>query len=164
MAAALRYNSSFGRPQLCTSCIPPLGYVEGLHASVMSHTSALSCTATASSKQAHHHISRHYSTIWCTWSKPPTMQARRFASISILAGATRGQSAILSRCAGSQAVVESTLPRPGHVLHQWPRDLQQVHTALQTLYDQLSHTTLRPASSTMSKLTPFYDQRAHITL
>eukprot|EP00731_Ephydatia_muelleri_P036189 Em0213g2a len=27
------------------------------------------------------------------------------------------------RC-GSQAVVESTLPRPGNVLHQWPRDLQ----------------------------------------
>ena len=94
------------------------------------HTSALSCMATASSKQAHHHTSRHYSTIWCTRSEQPTMQARRFASILTLAGATRGQSAILPTGAGSQAVVESTQPRPGHALHQWPRDLQRVHTTL----------------------------------
>ena len=77
------------------------------------HTSALSCMATASSKQAHHHTSRSYSTVWC---EPPTMQARRFASISTLAGATRGQIAILPTGAGSQDVVESTPPRPGHVL------------------------------------------------
>ncbi|KAL5500123.1 hypothetical protein EMCRGX_G011627 [Ephydatia muelleri] len=92
----------------------------------------------ASSKQAHHHTSRHYSTIWCTRSEPPTG-------------------------AGSQAVVESTLPRPGHVLHQWPRDLHE----LTPLYDQRAHTTLRPASShhsTTSELTPLYDQRAHTTL
>ncbi|KAL5500113.1 hypothetical protein EMCRGX_G011617 [Ephydatia muelleri] len=92
----------------------------------------------ASSKQAHHHTSRHYSTIWCTRSEPPIG-------------------------AGSQAVVESTLPRPGHVLHQWPRDLHE----LTPLYNQLAHTTLRPASShhsTTSELTPLYDQRAHTTL
>ncbi|KAL5503298.1 hypothetical protein EMCRGX_G010225 [Ephydatia muelleri] len=71
--------------------------------------------------------SRHYSTIWCTRSEPPTMQARRFASVSTLASATRGQSAILLTGAGSQAVVESTLPRPGNVLHQWPRDLHELH-------------------------------------
>ena len=104
-----------------------LGSVEEGHAGVVCHTSALSCTATASSK---HHTSRHYSIIWCTRSEPPTIQARRFASVTTLAGATRGQSAILLTGAGSQAVVESTLPRPGHVLHQWPRDLQRVHTTL----------------------------------
>ncbi|KAL5499383.1 hypothetical protein EMCRGX_G010782 [Ephydatia muelleri] len=104
-----------------------------------------------------------YSTIWYTRSEPPTG-------------------------AGSQAVVESTLPRPGHVLHQWPRDLHELtplydkraHTTLQPasshhsttseltpLYDQQAHTTLRPASSyhsTMSELTPLYDQSAHIIL
>ena len=177
MAAALKYDSSFCRPQLWTSCIPPLGSVEGGRAG---HTSALSCMATASSKQVHHHTSRHYSTIWCTWSEPPTMQARRFASISTLAGATSGQSAILPTGAGSQAVVERTLPRPGHALHQWPHDLQQVHTTLRPvsshhsttseltpLYDQPAHITLRPASShhsTTSQLTPLYDQPAHTTL
>ena len=119
------------------------------------HTSALSCTATASSKQAHHHTSRHYSTIWYTRSEPPTG-------------------------AGSQAVVENTLPRPGHVLHQWPRDLQRVHTTLcpvnshhstnsklTPLYDQLAHTTLQPASShhsATSELTPLYNQQTHTTL
>ena len=144
------------------------------------HTSALTCMATASSKQAHHHTSRHYSTIWCTWSEPPTIQTRRFASVSTLAGATRGQSAILPTGAGSQAVVESTPPRPGHVLHQWPRDLQQVHTTLRPvnshhfmpseltpLYNQRAHTTLQPASShhsTTSELTPLYNQQAHTTL
>ena len=51
------------------------------------------------------------------------MQARIFAGVSTLADATRGQSAILPTGAGSQAVVESTPPRPGHALHQWPRDL-----------------------------------------
>ena len=105
MAAALRYDSSFGRPQLCTSCI----------------TSAESCwrrtcwcgvSHISPFKQAHHHTSRQYSTIWCAWSEPPTMQARRFASILTLAGAIRGQSAILQTGAGSQAVVESTPPRP----------------------------------------------------
>ena len=130
MAAALKYDSSFGRPQLCTNCIPRLGSVEGGRAGVVCHTSALSCIATVSSKQAHHHTSRHYSTVWCTWSEPPTMQARRFASISTLAGATRGQSAILPTGAGPQAVVESTQPRPGHALHQWPRDHQRTHTTL----------------------------------
>eukprot|EP00731_Ephydatia_muelleri_P002671 Em0001g2671a len=87
---------------------------------------------TASSKQAHHHTSRHYS------SEPPTR-------------------------AGSQAVVESTLPRPGHVLHQWPRDLHK----LTPLYEQQAHTTLRTASShhsTTSELTSLYDQRAHTIL
>ncbi|KAL5491128.1 hypothetical protein EMCRGX_G016359 [Ephydatia muelleri] len=79
-----------------------------------------------------------------------------------------------------EAVVENTLPRPGHVLHQWPRDLQRVHTTLcpvnshhstnsklTPLYDQLAHTTLQPASShhfTTSKLTPLCNQRAHTTL
>ncbi|KAL5515738.1 hypothetical protein EMCRGX_G000945 [Ephydatia muelleri] len=104
-----------------------------------------------------------YSTIWYTRSEPPTG-------------------------AGSQAVVENTLPRSGHVLHQWPRDLheltplyeQQAHTILQTasshhsttskltpLYKQRAHTTLRPVSShhsTTSELTPLYDQQAHTTL
>eukprot|EP00731_Ephydatia_muelleri_P032799 Em0024g343a len=82
---------------------------------------------------------------------------RRFASVSTLAGAKRGQSAILPTGAGSQAVVESTPPRPGHVLHQWPRDLHE----LTPLYEQRAHTTLRPASShhsTTSELTPLYDQ------
>ncbi|KAL5474381.1 hypothetical protein EMCRGX_G026321 [Ephydatia muelleri] len=114
-------------------------------------------------KQAHHHTSRHYSTIWCIWSEPPTIQARRFASVSTLAGATRGQSAILPTGAGSQAVVESTPPRPGHVLHQWPHDLHK----LTPLCDQRAHTTLRPASShhsTNNELTPLYDQRSHTTL
>ena len=101
-----------------------LGCVEGGRAGEVCHTPALSCMATASSKQARHHTSRQYSTIWCTWCEPPTMQARRFASILTLAGATRGQSAILPTGAGSQAVVESTPPRPGHALHQWPRNLQ----------------------------------------
>ena len=103
------------------------GHVEGGRAGVVCHRSALSCTATTSSKQAHHHTSRPYGiaqqvvpTIWC---EPPTMQARIFAGVSTLADATRGQSAILPTGAGSQAVVESTLPRPGHALHQWPRDL-----------------------------------------
>eukprot|EP00731_Ephydatia_muelleri_P033481 Em0030g38a len=72
--------------------------------------------------------SRHYSTIWCTWSEPPTMQAMRFASVSTLAGATRGQSAILPTGAGSQAVVESTPPRP--CAAPVARDLQRVHTTL----------------------------------
>ncbi|KAL5499670.1 hypothetical protein EMCRGX_G011125 [Ephydatia muelleri] len=79
-----------------------------------------------------------YSTIWYTRSEPPTG-------------------------AGSQAVVESTLPRPGHVLHQWPRDLHE----LTPLYEQQAHTTLRTASSdhsTTSELTPLYDQRAHTIL
>ncbi|KAL5489349.1 hypothetical protein EMCRGX_G018433 [Ephydatia muelleri] len=87
-----------------------------------------------------------YSTIWYTRSEPPTG-------------------------AGSQAVVESTLPRPGHVLHQWPRDLHE----LTPLYEQQAHTTLRTASShhsTNSKLTPFYtseltplyEQQAHTIL
>ncbi|KAL5497524.1 hypothetical protein EMCRGX_G014005 [Ephydatia muelleri] len=104
-----------------------------------------------------------YSTIWCTQSEPPTMQARRFASVSTLAGATRGQSAILPTGAGSQAVVESTQPRPGHALHQWPRDLHE----LKPLYDQLAHATLQPASShhsMTSELKPLYDQLAHATL
>ena len=145
------------------------------------HTSTLSCMATASSKQAHRYTSRHYSTIWCTWSEPPTMQARRFASISTLAGETREKSAIIPTGAGSQAVVESTPLRPGHALHQWPHDLQRTHTTLRTtsshhsttselnhhsvtstltpLYDQQAHTTLRPV-----ELTPLYDQQAHTTL
>ena len=42
MAAALKYDSSFGRPQLCTSCIPQLGSVEEGRAGVVCHTSALS--------------------------------------------------------------------------------------------------------------------------
>ena len=108
----------------CSYGQAPLGRVEGGRAGVVCRTSALSCMATACSKQAHHHTSRHYSTIWCTRSEPPTMQARRFASASTLADATRGQSAILPTGAGSQAVVESTPPRPGHALHHWPCDLQ----------------------------------------
>ncbi|KAL5505939.1 hypothetical protein EMCRGX_G007487 [Ephydatia muelleri] len=107
---------------------------------------------TASSKQAHHHTSRHYSTIWCTRSEPPTG-------------------------AGSQAVVESTLPRLGHVLHQWPSDLheltplydQRAHTTLRTVSSHHSttsetHTTLQPASSRhsmTSELTSLNDQQAH---
>ncbi|KAL5469183.1 hypothetical protein EMCRGX_G030401 [Ephydatia muelleri] len=77
-------------------------------------------------------------------------------------GATRGQSAIIP---GSQAVVESTPPRPGHALHQWPCDYQRVHTTVQTASSH--HSTQRPASShysTASELTPLYDQRAHTTL
>ena len=46
MAAALRYDSSFGRPQLCTSCIPPLRRVGGGRAGVVCHTSALSSRLT----------------------------------------------------------------------------------------------------------------------
>ncbi|KAL5509495.1 hypothetical protein EMCRGX_G004882 [Ephydatia muelleri] len=106
--------------------------------------------------------SRHYSTIWCTWSEPPTG-------------------------AGSQAVVENTLPRPGHVLHQWPRDPTSSHhsttSELTPLYDQRAYTTLQPASSrhsmtseltslndqqahtsTTSELTPLYDSGTHSTL
>eukprot|EP00731_Ephydatia_muelleri_P034592 Em0067g8a len=52
---------------------------------------------------------------------------------NFLAGATRGQSAILPTGAGFQADVESTPPRPGHALHQWPHH------------------------STTNKLTPLYD-------
>ena len=92
-----------------------------------------------------------------------TMQARRFASVSTLAGATRGQSAILPTGAGFQAVVESTPPRPGHARTSGP----VISSEFTPLYDQLSHTTLCPVSShhsTTSKLTLLYDQRAHITL
>ncbi|KAL5505964.1 hypothetical protein EMCRGX_G007516 [Ephydatia muelleri] len=62
--------------------------------------------------------------------------------------------------AGSQAVVENTLPRPGHVLHQWPCDLHE----LTPLYDQQAHTTMSSHHSTISDLTPLYDQRAHTIL
>ena len=99
---------------------------------------------------------------------------------NFLAGATRGQSTILPTGAGSQADVESTPPRPGHALHQWPCDLQRTHTTprptsshhsttseLTPLYDQQAHTTLRPVSShhsTTSEITPLYDQWTHSTL
>ena len=53
------------------------------------------------------------------------------------------QHAILPTGAGSQAVVESTPPRPGHVLHQWPRDLQS---------------PVKSHHSTSSELTPLCDQ------
>eukprot|EP00731_Ephydatia_muelleri_P014591 Em0008g311a len=116
------------------------------------------------------------------------------SSLEFQAGSPPHQQALLHRLvhtergAGSQAVVENTLPRPGHVLHQWPRDLheltplydQQAHTTLRTtsshhsttsklipLYKQRAHTTLRPVSShhsATSELTPLYDQRAHTTL
>ena len=65
-----------------------------------------------------------------TLSEPPTMQARRSASGSTSADATKEQSATLPTSAGTQAVVETTLPRPAHVLHQWPRELQRAHTTL----------------------------------
>ena len=65
-----------------------------------------------------------------TQSEPPTMQARRSAGVSTSAGATREQSATLPTSTGSQAVVETTLPKPAHVLHQWPSELQRAHTTL----------------------------------
>ena len=46
-------------------------------------------------------------------SHAPTMQARSFASVSTLAGATRGQSAILPTGAGSQTVVDRFYVRVG---------------------------------------------------
>ena len=127
------------------------------------HTSALTCMATASSKQAHHHTSRHYSIIWCTRSEPPTIQARRFASVSTLAGATRGRVLFYPHVLGPRL---------------WWRALRQglamrctsgpvISSEFTPLYDQLSHTTLCPVNShhsTNSKLTPLYDQRAHTTL
>ena len=36
----------------------------------------------------------------------------------------------LPTSAGSQAVVENTPPKPAHVLHQWPSELQRAHTTL----------------------------------
>eukprot|EP00731_Ephydatia_muelleri_P028858 Em0020g502a len=77
-----------------------------------------------------------YSTIWYTRSEPPTG-------------------------AGSQAVVESTLPRPGHVLGP------VISSEFTPLYDQLSHTTLCSVNShhsTTSELTPLYEQQAHTIL
>ncbi|KAL5503589.1 hypothetical protein EMCRGX_G010562 [Ephydatia muelleri] len=88
-----------------------------------------------------------------------TIQAR---SVSTLAGATRGQSAILLTVKSHYSMTSELTP----------------------LYEQRSHTTLRPASShhsttngthttlrsvnshhsTNSELTPLYDQRAHTTL
>ena len=130
----------------------PLGHVEGGCAGVVCHTSALSCMATVSSKQAHHHPQQALLHYLVYSERATSMQARRFASVSSLAGATRGQSAISPTCAGSQAVVESTPPRPGHVLHQWSRDI---------------HTTLRPVKSHYSmpsELTPLYNQQAYTTL
>ena len=58
-----------------------------------------------------------------TQSEPSTLQARRFAGGSALADATREQSATLPTSAGSQAVVETTLPRPANMLRQWPCEL-----------------------------------------
>ncbi|KAL5506130.1 hypothetical protein EMCRGX_G007706 [Ephydatia muelleri] len=66
-----------------------------------------------------------------TQSEPPTTQARRCASSSTLADATKEQSATLSTSAGSQAVVETPPPRPAQVLHQWLPELQRTHTTLQ---------------------------------
>ena len=60
-----------------------------------------------------------------------------FASVSTLAVATREQSASLPTGAGSQAVVESTLPRTARTLHQWPSELQRVTP----LYDALTLST-----------------------
>ena len=102
------------------------------------HTSALSYTATVSSKQAHHHTSRHYSPIWCAWSKPPTMQARRFASVSTLAGATRGRVLFYSQVLGPRL---------------WWRALCQGLAMCCTNGPVIS-----------SELTPFYKLRAHTAL
>ena len=65
------------------------------------------------------------------------MLARIFASVSTLAGAIRVQSASLPTGAGSQAVVESTLPRSARTLHQWSRELQRVTP----IYDALTLST-----------------------
>ena len=97
------------------------------------HTPALSCSATASSEQTHNHTGRHHSYqhqgVPTTLSEPPTMQARRSAGGSTSADATKEQSATLPTSAGSQAVVETTPPRPAHVLHQWPRELTPLYNA-----------------------------------
>ena len=75
------------------------------------HTSALSCMATASSKQAHHHTSS---------TTPPS---GAHGESHLKAGQEICQCFNFGRCnkratrAGSQAVVKSTQPRPGHVLH-----------------------------------------------
>ena len=82
------------------------------------HTSALSCMAKASSKQAHHQELLHH---LVHMERATHNAGQEICQRSTLAGATRGQSAILPTGAGSQAVVESTQPRPGHALHQWPR-------------------------------------------
>ncbi|KAL5509744.1 hypothetical protein EMCRGX_G005163 [Ephydatia muelleri] len=111
--------------------------------------------ATARSKQAHHHTSKHYTTIWCTWSEPPTVQARTFASVSTLAGCGGEHRQGLAIHCTSGPVISSELT---------PLYDQRANFSickLTPLYDQLAHTTLRPASSQhsmTSKLMPLYDQ------
>ena len=65
-----------------------------------------------------------------TLSEPPTLQVRGSAGGSTSASAAREQAASLPTSAGLQAVVETLPPRPAHVLHQWPRELQRAHTML----------------------------------
>eukprot|EP00731_Ephydatia_muelleri_P012644 Em0006g1538a len=105
--------------------------------------------AALSSKQAHYHTSRHYSTIWCTRVLGPRLWWR-----ALFQG--------LAMCCTSGLVISMN----SH--HFMPSELTP-------LYEQQAHTTLQPASlhhSTTSELTssyeheltPLYDQRAHTTL
>ena len=119
------------------------------------HTPALSCSTTASSKQAHKHNRRHCSVyqhhplqgVSTTRSEPPTMQTRRSAGVSTSAGATREQSATLPTSAGSQALVETILPKPAHVQHQWPSELTPLYDALIKLSTSYVFTLTRPGLS-----------------
>eukprot|EP00731_Ephydatia_muelleri_P037262 Em0430g2a len=82
------------------------------------------------------------------WSEPPTMQARRFACVFYFGRCNKWAECYFTTGAGSQAMVESIPPRPGHALHQWPCDLQRTHTILQTASSY---------HSTTSELTPLYE-------
>eukprot|EP00731_Ephydatia_muelleri_P037248 Em0428g2a len=131
------------------------GLLAGQVAKKGSTRSALSCMATASSKQAHHHTSRHYYTIW----RRPAGGSHQMERATHNAGQEICLRFYFGRCnkwaecyfttgAGSQAMVESIPPRPGHALHQWPCDLQRTHTILQTASSY---------HSTTSELTPLYE-------
>eukprot|EP00731_Ephydatia_muelleri_P000860 Em0001g860a len=131
MAAALRYDKLFGQ----TAAMDKLQnlpwdvlkedmlewYVthQSFHARQQAVPSRLTTTPAGTTPP----IDVAQQVVPTTWSELSTRQARIVAGISTLVGATSGQSATKLTGAGSQAVVKSIVPRPGHALHQWPHDL-----------------------------------------
>ena len=176
MAAALRYDSTFGRLQLCTSCIPRLGSVEGGHAGVwcVTHqpfharqqpvpsrlpTTPAGTTPTSGTHGASHPQCRPGDLpafqLWQVQQEGRVLFYPQVLGPRLWWRALR--QGLAMHCTSGPVITSELTPL---------YDPVKSHHSM-TSYDQRANTTLQPASShhsTTSELTPVYDQRAYTTL